>query len=201
MGMAEVGVGVLTLPGAEVCIERSAGCEKGDTSFEIEAWPLYRPTVRWALGAGLMLGLIPTQDAPKKDPEGVDREHSRSYFTAEAIGRRYLYVGVNTEFWVGLTGGLVVVSDRFSVPDPTLADRALVGPRGVTIRTEGGAIGLAVGGALALTENWSLATTLRYGNWFLPEKAAKDPFGTEASLTGRSSYFTFALSLSYRSIL
>ena len=100
-----------------------------------------------------------------------------------------------------LTGGLVVVSDRFVVESGVLADRALVGPQGVTIRTEGGTIGLAGGAAFALAENWSLGGMLRYGQWFLPTEPAEDALGSKASLTGRNSYVMLSLAVTYRSML
>src|SRR5687767_6950883 len=61
-GIAEVGVGWLTLPGADVCIERRTGCSKGDTSLALDLWQLYRQSRRFAGGAGIMLALIPTTD-------------------------------------------------------------------------------------------------------------------------------------------
>jgi hypothetical protein len=202
IGMAEFGVGALTLPGAEVCVERDQGqCPEGDASFVVEAWPLYRPSVRFAFGAGLMLGLIPTTVPQSESSEEIVRDHSRSYLTVEGIGRYYFYVGKATEVWGGLTGGLVVVSDRFVVEDPILNDRALVGPQGVTIRTEGGSVGLAVGAGFSLAESWSLGVMLRYGQWFLPQEPATDPLGSEASLTGRNTYVTLGISIAYRSVL
>jgi hypothetical protein len=208
LGMAEFGIGALTLPGAEVCgtsaaAGEAATCSQGDASFEIEAWPLYRPTVRFAFGAGIMLGLIPTTVPPQEQPEdtSIERDHSRSYLTVEGMGRYYLYVGENTEFWAGITGGLVVVSDRFVVESGVLADRALVGPQGVTIRTEGGTVGVAVGGAYSLADNWSVGAMLRYGQWFLPDVPAKDPLGSQASLIGRNSFIILSVGVTYRSLL
>lgn len=202
IGMVEFGVGALTLPGAEVCVERDQGqCPEGDASFVVEAWPLYRPSTRFAFGAGLMLGLIPTTVPQAESNDEVVRDHSRSYLTVEGIGRYYFYVGESTEVWGGLTGGLVVVSDRFVVEDPILNDRALVGPQGVTIRTEGGSVGIAVGAGFSLAESWSLGVMLRYGQWFLPKEPATDPLGSEASLTGRNTYVTLGISIAYRSVL
>jgi len=197
-GIAEVGVGWLTLPGASVCAERStgSGCKKGDTSFALDAWEIYRTNRRFAFGAGLLLGLIPTTDAPRSDPPGIVRDHSRSYLTLEGMIRHYPYVGESVELWWGITGGLAVVSDRFEVTGNQ--DLALVGQRGVTIRTEGGSIGLVGGAVFWLAPNWSLSTVLRYGNWFLPTTAAKDPLLDEASLTGRNTMFSLGVSLGYR---
>jgi hypothetical protein len=199
VGMAEGGVGVLTLPAAEVCVERSTGCNQGDVSFAVEAWQLYRPRLRWAFGAGLLLGLIPTANPPRQDqePPGVERDHTRSYMTVEGMARYYPYVGERIELWVGLAGGLVIVSDRFTVSGD-LDERAYAGPRGVTIRTEGGSLGVALGFAYELTRRWSFVGNLRYSEWFLPDRPATDPLGSEASLTGRNAVFSLALGVAYR---
>jgi hypothetical protein len=196
-GMAEVGVDMLTLPGAEVCVERSKGCEQGDTSFGLEIWQLYRAHPRLAFGAGAALALITTTDAPRSDPEGITRDHNRGYLTVEGIVRYYPYVERTIEAWVGLVAGLVVVSDSFKVQEET-TEKALVGPRGTTIRTEGYTVGLAVGAAYALSPQWSLGANLRYGNWFLPQDPERDVLGDEASLTGRNTMFALALGVGYR---
>jgi hypothetical protein len=195
-GIAEFGFGWLTLPGAQVCVERAAGCSKGDTSFEIDAWQLIRGSRRLALGAGILLALIPTTDAPS-DPAGIERDHTRRYLTIEGTLRYYPYVGERVEWWAGLTGGLVVVSDRFAVAEAG-DERALLGPRGVTIRTEGGSIGVAGGPVLALTQYWTAGATFRYANWFLPDTPAVDPLGSEASLTGRNTLFSLGLNIAFR---
>lgn len=198
MVSAEIGVGWLTLPGAAVCAERSSGqgCKNGDTSFELDVWQIYRNR-RFAFGAGLMLGLIPTTDAPRHDPEEIVRDHSRSYLTLEGTIRHYPYVGESVELWWGVSGGLAVVSDRFVVKDKN-SDLTLVGQRGSTIRTEGAAVGLLGGAAFYLADHWSLGTTFRYANWFLPTTAAQDPFLDEASLTGRNTVFSLGISIGYR---
>lgn len=193
-GMVEAGFGWLTLPGAAVCSQ--AGCKEGDTSFVVDAWQLYRQNLRLAFGAGLLFGLIPTTDAPRGDPQGVQRNHSRRYLTLEGTLRYYPYVGESVELWLGLTGGLAVVSDRFEVESSE--DKSLVGSSGVTIRTEGGTLGLAVGGAFQLSQSWSLGSSLRFGNWFLPDEPATGSLGDEASLAGRNSVFSLGLNLAYR---
>ncbi len=194
-GIAEAGFGWLTLPGADVC--SPAGCKAGDTSFELDAWQLYRQNLRLAFGAGLMLGLIPTTDAPRRDSEGIERDHSRSYLTMEGMLRYYPYVGEKFELWLGLTGGLAVLSDRFKVIDD-YADKPLVGPPGVTIRTEGGTLGVAVGGAYELSQHWSVGGSLRAGNWFLPSTPATDPLLDEASVTGRNFVSSLGFNIAYR---
>jgi hypothetical protein len=194
-GIAEAGFGWLTLPGADVC--SPAGCKAGDTSFELDAWQLYRQNLRLAFGAGLLLGLIPTTDAPRNDPDNIERDHTRKYLTLEGTLRYYPYVGETFEMWVGLTGGLVVLSDRFVVNDDT-DDKPLVGPPGVTIRTEGGTLGGAVGGAYQLSSHWSVGGSLRFGNWFLPDTPARNTLADKASVAGRNSVFSLGFNVAYR---
>jgi hypothetical protein len=175
----------------------SGNCKKGDTSFELDAWELFRANRRFAFGAGFLLGLIPTTDAPQSDPMGVDRDHTRSYLTLEGMIRHYPYIGESVELWWGITGGIAVVNDRFKVNGMN-QELALVGGNGSTIRTEGASIGAAGGAVFWLANHWSMGTVFRYGNWFLPKTAAKDPLLDEASLSGRSTMFSLGLSLAYR---
>lgn len=193
-GIAEAGFGWLTLPGANIC--SATTCKAGDTSFELDGWQLYRRNLRLAFGAGLLLGLIPTTDVPPTDSPDIKRNHTRKYLTLEGMLRYYPYVGESFEFWVGLTGGLVVLSDRFQVVDDY--DKPLIGPAGVTIRTEGGTLGLAFGGAYQLSRSWSVGGSLRFGNWFLPDRRATDPFKDQASVGGRNSVFSLGFNLAYR---
>jgi hypothetical protein len=199
-GIAEAGFGWLTLPGAEVCATRTTKCKQGDTSFDVDMWQIFRANLRLAFGAGVLFGLIPTTDAPRKEPDGIDRDHKRQYLTVEGTVRYYPYVGENIEWWLGVTGGLVIVSDRFATAASTY-DGPVIGPQGVTIRTEGGTIGAATGIAFSLAPHWTCGGSLRYGNWFLPEKAATDPLIDEASLTGRNTMFAIGLNIAYRTSL
>ena len=95
-GAVEFGIGVLALPDARVCGD--AGCDKGDVSLEVDAWPLFRASPNWAVGAGLTLALTPTQDVPQGE-QPIPREHSRRYFQAEGIGRYYFLHGPTLEAW------------------------------------------------------------------------------------------------------
>lgn len=193
-GIAEFGFGWLTLPGASICVVPLSSCSEGDTSFEIDAWQLFRGSTRFAFGAGILFGLIPTTEAQSGE---FDRDHSRQYLTMEGTLRYYPYVGHNVEWWVGITGGLVVVSDRFKVTSKA-PDRALLGPQGVTLRTEGGSLGIAGGPVVALTDNWALGATLRYGQWFLPRKPEVDAAGSRASLTGRNTVLSLGVAVAFR---
>jgi hypothetical protein len=196
-GIIEGGAGILTLPAAEVCVERSSGCKQGDLSFAPETWQLYRPNTSFAFGAGIVLGLIPTAHPPHEDPPGIERDQTRSYLTFEGTVRYYPVVLKTVEWWIGLTGGMVVVNDSFQVVAEE-DDRALLGPRGVTIRTEGASVGFATGFAYELTSHWSFIGTARYSEWFLPTVPARDAFGDEASLTGTNEVISVAFGVAYR---
>ena len=203
--MAEAGVGLLALPGAAICSNLS--CTKGDRSLMLEAWQLIRPRPKFGLGAGMTLGLLPASEAPPEQPlnpeddtqpaSHIVREHTRGYFNAQAVARFYPFTAATAEAWLGVTTGLVVVTDTFGSAEAA-SDKAYVGPRGVTLRSEGFTLGLATGGAYALGRNWFAGGTFRYSNWFLPQNPQTSAFGDEASLTGRVSVFHLALTLAYR---
>jgi len=199
IGALELGIGWLTLPAAEVCVERDgAGCQRGDSSFALEAWQLFRLSQSFALGAGILLGLTPVADAPRRDPEGIERDHTRRYFTAETAARYYPYVGDSLEAWVGANGGLVVVSDRFTVATRLDDDRALVGSRGVTIRTEGVTLGLGGGVDYEFARNWLVGGSLRFAGWILPSEPETNSFGDEASLVGFNAAMMVSATVAYR---
>jgi len=194
VGIAEFGLGAFTLPGAEICGPGS--CSQGDVSFELDAWQLYRPTLRYSFGAGITMGLLTIRSPGSEDPAAFARDHSRGYLTVEAIGRYYAYVGETVEAWAGLTSGLAVVRDSFS--DKQSTELSLVRPRGAPIRSEGLALGFALGSTFALSPNWSVVGSARYGAWFLPTKPATDPFGDKASLTGQTNVVALSLGVGYR---
>lgn len=206
-GIAEFGVGWLTLPAAEVCSEPDR-CERGDTTPQVDAWQFFRLNVEFAVGAGITLGLFPTRDSPTVDPPGVERSHTRQYFMFETMARYYPYVGETSEAWVGLATGLTVVKDSY-VTD-TNETYATVGSPGVTVQTEGFTVGLGMGAAFALAPSWSVGGALRFGSWFLPDEAKRGPFdsddpeaigATRATLTGRNSVVSLGFSIAYRSSL
>ncbi|HVU01748.1 MAG TPA: hypothetical protein VHE30_08350 [Polyangiaceae bacterium] len=199
LGMAELGVGLLTLPGAEVCNAQQAGCEKGDTSLALSAWPLFRRG-NFAAGAGVMMGITSSTDAPRNDPPDIQRDHTRRYFTVEVTARYYVPFGARVEGWGGVTTGLGVVNDSFQSRNG-VTDEAIIGPRGVTLLTEGYTIGLGVGMAYAVAKNWRVGGSVRLSNWFLPKTPLEDPLGDQASLRGRVTTFDFGLTLAYRTRL
>jgi hypothetical protein len=198
-GMAEFGVGLLSLPGATVCVAEVVGCSKGDSSLAVSAWQLFRRGP-FAAGAGVMLGLTSSTDAPRNDPEEIPRDHTRKYFSVEITARYYLPLTERLDGWAGVTSGLGVVNDTFQ-SQKGLSERALVGPRGVTILTEGFTLGVGAGVAYAIAQNWRFGGGMRVSRWFLPEEAQKDPLGDEASLKGGVTTVDLGITLAYRSRL
>jgi hypothetical protein len=198
-GMAEMGVGLLTLPGAEVCIAQKLGCSKGDTSLAVSGWPLFRRG-RFAAGAGVLVGLTSSTASPPTDTPDIPRDHRRRYFSVEVTGRYYVPFTERFEGWVGITTGLGVVNDSFQ-SQKGISELAVAGPRSVTLLTEGYTIGLGLGVAYAIATNWRFGGGMRVSSWFLPGTPARDPLGDEASLKGRITTVDLGLTLAYRSRL
>jgi hypothetical protein len=198
-GMAEFGVGLLTLPGAVVCTQSSNACGKGDSSLTFEAWPLFRRG-HFAAGAGVVVGTTSSTSTPPNTTPDVPRDHFRRYLTIEATARYYVPLGGRFEAWGGITGGLVVVNDTYQSQNG-LNDLALVGPRGATILTEGATFGVALGLGYAFAQHWRIGTGARVSQWLLPHTPENDPLEDPASLTGRVTAVQVDLTLSYRSRL
>ncbi len=185
------GVGLLALPFAEVCPFTEAPCEPGETSLGFSLYTLGR-IGDWAFGASITyaFGLRPTEAAGFEEP-GLERQHTRRYFLVEGHFRRYLPALGRWNWWVGPTVGAVIINDSWS----TLADRepyadtAFVGPRAVTLATEGFAFGAAVGGHIRFLDYWLFGTHFRYANWLLPGEREQTPVGDLASHAGRLDLF------------
>jgi hypothetical protein len=192
-GTIEFGVGVLALPDALVCTDSS--CDRGDLSVEVDAWPLFRASRYFAIGAGLTLALTPVQNPPQRQTE-LPRKSSRRYFMAEGIGRYYFAYNSSFEAWCGLSTGLVVVSDNF-VTDSEESEIALISSKGANIATEGLTLGIATGVAFSMSKAVKLGGVLRVANWFLPSEVDVIAFGDRASLAGRITMINLALSVSY----
>lgn len=197
-GIAELGLGWLTLPRALVCGEGNA-CRRGDTTPLVEIWNLLRLDFGLAFGAGVGLGLVPTTDAPRENPPGIERNHRRGYMTIESMVRYYPWLTGDVEGWVGVGGGLVIVSDRF-VPDREQR-YAFVGTPGVTLRTEGLSLFGALGASVVLSEYWTLGFVGRAGIWRLPDEPARSPFNDEASLSGTNTIVYAGISVAFQQIL
>lgn len=195
--VAELAAGLLTLPAAEVCLTVE-NCKDGETSVGVGIQNLYRFKAI-GFGAGLRWATTLRSDAAE-GAQALERDHTRRYFFVEGQFRYYVLWQSAWEWWLGASFGGVVVNDSWTVKldrePPNDAD--FVGPRAVTIGTEGLATGLGIGGQWAFLDNWSIGAQLRYCVWFLPSKREESPTGDSASLSGRVDMIDFSLSVSYR---
>jgi hypothetical protein len=194
--MAQLGVGMLTLPTADVCLK--LGCTKGDVTIEADFWQFYRANRHFAVGAGATVAVKPATEQPSDEAGMIARSHSRSYFLVEGQGRYYWASGLAFEGWVGATAGVVIVSDRYSIEGGEEPAAAILGPRASTIRTEGGTMGAAVGGQWSFAPNWAAGFSLRYARWFLPGTPETTVFLDRATLTSQLTVLNFGLSCTYR---
>jgi hypothetical protein len=194
--IAQLGIGMLTLPSADVCL-KGRPCTKGDTSVELDFWQLYRANRAFAIGAGATVAVVPTTDNPPS-AGGVDRSHTRSYFLVEAVGRYYWLTPGWMESWIGVTAGGVIVSDRYSADESESSRIAIIGPGASTIRTEGATVGAQLGAQLTFATNWAAGVSVRYSRWFLPSQASTNAFQDRATLTDQQGMLNFGLVCSYR---
>jgi hypothetical protein len=196
---AEVTTGFLLLPGAVVCPQGEQGaCKRGEFSIAAGLQNIYRFGA-FGVGAGIQWAHTLRSDAANGDPS-LMREHSRSYFLVEALGRYYFVKSRRWDGWAGFTVGLVVLNDSWTVA----ADRtnyemtAQIGPETGTLGTEGFTVGAAVGGEWTFLPNWSVGPALRYSNWLLPETRKMSPTLDVASLAGRLDIIDVAVRVTYR---
>jgi hypothetical protein len=197
----EVTTGFLLLPGALVCPQTITTCKRGEFSFAAGLQNIYR--FHWfAVGAGIQWAHTLRSDAAAGDPS-LQREHSRSYFLVEALGRYYFPHFQHLkdwDFWVGATVGLVVLNDSWS----TNGDRnpyemtESIGPMANTLGTEGFALGLAGGADWTFLPNWSFGPGIRYSNWFLPSTRAVTSTLDVASLAGRLDVIDVNIHVTFR---
>jgi hypothetical protein len=197
-GQAEFGVGLLTLPGAEVCT-RPESCSRGDNNVALSGWPILRRG-SFAIGAGAMIGINTSADVPANDPPDVPREHARRYLSIEFVARYYLPLGERVDGWVGLTTGLGVVNDIYQTKKG-LSDFARVGPRAAVLLTEGFTLGFGAGAGYKFSDNWIVGGGARLSNWFLPTTPLKSPLGDEASLKGHVLAVDMTFTVAFRSRL
>ncbi len=204
--LMELEVGVIALPNAPISPAQRGGnlplpigtIGHGDATMSVGAHFLYRGGPDWALGAGFLLSPLPTSDPEYGSSQGYQQTHSRAYLWL-GTEARYIPLHFRTlEGWVGFTVGAVVVADRFDTNAPSTPSEAFTGPPEVTVRTEGGSVGVQVGGDWAFTEHLTLGLALRLDNWILPATSTCTPIGDCSTLTGPVSEFEIGLRLGYR---
>ena len=197
---AEVGTGFLLLPGALVCPQSldPTTCKRGEFSFAAGLQNTFRYHA-FAIGASLQWATTLRSDGAAGAPS-LEREHSRSYFLVEALGRYYFLRSKSWDFWAGAGFGLVVVNDSWTVD----ADRnpyggvATIGPHAASLGTEGFTVGLSAGAEWTFLPNWSFGPSLRYSSWFLPTQRITSPTLDVASLAGRLDMIDVGVRISYR---
>lgn len=201
--VAELEGGIIALPNAPISGRVPGGdtpilgrVGSGDATVQIGIHVLYRWNRSFAVGAGALFAPSPTSD-DQYDLRSLPRSHSRTYLF---LGTEARYIPIHYKFaeaWVGVSVGGVIVADRFSSPTTTPVPGILGTPE-VTIRTEGFAAGLQLGGSYYLSENWIAGATLRGYQWFLPQTARCSSIGDCASLSGAVLAFELGLTIGYR---
>jgi hypothetical protein len=187
--VAELELGIIALPDAAISRANQGGATpigtlgKGDATLQTGVHLLYRATRDWAFGAGAVFAPTPTSDSTYGGASPLSRTHSRSYLF---LGGELRYFPVRSrwfEGWFGVTGGVVVIADRFTT-NGTPRIPAIFGVSTQTVSTEGFAVGVQAGADYLLTDQWVIGLALRADQWILPSKSNQMsffPFSTEAA--------------------
>jgi hypothetical protein len=209
--IAVVELGILALPTAPISPSNRGGSTPlgpigtGDATIETGLHLLYRATREWAFGAGGLLAPHPTSDSTygATTGGGQTRTHSRSYLFLGAEARYFPLRSRWIEGWFGLSGGAMIVADRFT-NDNAPTSPPLVGTPTVTVTTEGFALGVEAGIDYLVTDNWVIGVTLSAQRWLLPDEkpfsqaTSCDPIGDCPTLTGSVAAFQGGLTVGYR---
>jgi hypothetical protein len=201
--VAEIEAGIIALPTAPISAGQSGGATpfgtigRGDATLSTGIHVLYRWHRDFAAGAGVLFSPLPTSDTEYGGLRALPRTHARSYFFIGGEGR---YIPLHYRFlegWVGVSVGGVVIADRFTTD---AGDRVapILGTKEVTVRTEGFAFGLQLGGSYFLSENWIAGATFRGYRWVLPDTPRCSSIGDCATLTGNVEVLELGLTLGYR---
>ena len=194
--LVDVGLGALTLPRANLCITRT--CTTTDLTLLLALRHFFRFNRRWAFGAGISWGLRPGSDDATVSGDGVvvPRTHARNYFSVAGNARYYPIANDAWDLWTGLTSGIIVVSDRYRVTEP---GTSIVGPRGVTVASEGFMAGVGFGVDWSLARNWTVGVWTTQMLWQLPKAHACAQTGSDCASVGGSLFsFETGLSATYR---
>ena len=203
--------GILALPTAPISPSNRGGSTplgsigSGDATVETGLHVLYRATREWAFGAGALFAPHPTSDSTygTVTGSGLTRTHTRSYLFFGAEARYFPLRSRWFDGWFGLTGGALIVADRFT-DDAAPTSPPLVGTPTVTVSTEGFALGVQAGVDYLVTDNWVIGLTLGAQRWLLPnekpfsQETSCDPIGDCPTLTGSVGAFVGGLTIGYR---
>ncbi|MCC6647567.1 MAG: hypothetical protein IT374_18605 [Polyangiaceae bacterium] len=192
----ELGVGVLTLPSAHLCI--TTECTSTDLTLLLELRHVFMFNRRFGLEAGVAWGFRPvTAEANLHAPDGevIERRHSRNYFMVSGGARYYPITSPGFLLWTGAKAGVVVASDRYASPD---RGESILGPRSTVIRSEGVMGGLALGADWPLRTNWLLGVWTTQMLWNFPGQRACAQTRECASVGGTLYSFEAGLAVTYR---
>jgi hypothetical protein len=208
--LIEIEAGIIALPTAPISSSNRGGSTplgsfgNGDATVQTGAHIIYRATREWAFGAGALFAPRPTTDTNYASGDsGLQRTHARSYLF---LGGEVRYFPLRSrwfEAWFGLTGGALIIADRFAtLSAPTVP--SLLGTNTVTVSTEGFALGLQAGADYLVNDNFVIGLALRADRWILPsqkpfsQETSCDPIGDCPTLTGSVAAFELGLSFGYR---
>lgn len=200
--IAELEAGLIALPNAPISNAQRGGdtplgrVGRGDATMQVGAHVLYRFNKNYVIGAGVIFSPFGTSDNQYGGKSNLTRSHTRSYLFLGAEGRYVPLRYKSFEGWFGISGGGVIVADRFHTEAPEVPP--ILGVPDVTIRTEGFAVGVQVGATYYISENWIAGANLRGYHWILPEGRQCSPIGDCATLAGSVQVFEVGLTIGYR---
>jgi hypothetical protein len=213
--VAELEAGILALPSAPISPGNRGGSTplgsigNGDSTVLTGLHLLYRATREWAFGAGAMFAPRPTSDPNYGGQSGVggasslSRSHARSYLFMGGEARYFPLRSRWIEAWFGLTGGALIIADRFTTNDAPQVP-PILGTNTVTVSTEGFAIGVQAGADYLVTDSWVIGLAVRAERWILPsekplsQEPSCDPIQDCPTLTGSVAAFEVGLTVGYR---
>jgi hypothetical protein len=206
--VAEAEAGIIALPSAPISASNRGGSTpigavgNGDATIEIGAHILYRADRVWAIGAGATFAPAPTSDRNfGGGAGGLSRTHSRSYLFLGGEFRFFPFRSRWIEFWVGATGGTIIVADRFTTNSAPSVP-SLLGTNQITVDTGGLSIGGQTGLDYLITDSLKAGLAVRGDVWLLPNEARQvsscDAIGDCPTLHGAVAAFEVGVNVGYR---
>jgi hypothetical protein len=205
--IAEAEGGIIALPTAPISASNRGGSTpigavgNGDATVEIGAHILYRADRAWAIGAGATFAPRPTSDPNYGGAGKLVRTHSRSYLFLGGEFRFFPFRSRWIEFWVGATGGTIVVADRFTNNDAPQVP-SILGTNQITVNTGGLSVGGQTGLDYLITDSLKAGLAVRGDLWLLPNEAGQlsscDAIGDCPTLHGAVAAFELGLTVGYR---
>jgi hypothetical protein len=205
--VAEAEGGIIALPTAPISASNRGGSTpigavgNGDATVEIGAHILYRADRAWALGAGATFAPHPTSDPNYGGAGMLVRTHSRSYLFLGGEFRFFPFRSRWIEFWMGATGGTIVVADRFTNNDAPNVP-SLLGTNQITVNTGGLSIGAQTGLDYLISDSLKAGLAVRGDLWLLPNEARQvsscDAIGDCPTLHGAVAAFELGVTVGYR---